>query len=197
MRVISGTAGRLKLRTADLPHLRPMLDRVKEALFNILRDEVAGAAALDLFSGVGGLGIEALSRGAASCTFVERDGRLVDILRENLARCRLEQRARVVQADVMRLPGRRPPREHTASGLVFADPPYAMVDDPNRRAELFRTLEALAGDWIAGGATLVLHHAPLPYALWPVRAMNCFDRRVYGRSQLSFFRVPAEGPDEA
>ena len=70
MRIISGTARGTKLHSADTLVLRPMLDRVKESLFGILRDAVAGARVLDLFSGSGALGLEALSRGAESCVFV-------------------------------------------------------------------------------------------------------------------------------
>ena len=84
MRVISGTARGTKLRTLDLEHLRPMLDRVKESLFNIIRDRIEGVRVLDLFSGVGSLGIEALSRGASRCIFLEQDPRLVRVLVQNL-----------------------------------------------------------------------------------------------------------------
>jgi 16S rRNA (guanine(966)-N(2))-methyltransferase RsmD len=195
MRVISGTARGTRLRTLEVPHLRPMLDRVRQALFNIIRSEVEGAVALDLFSGCGALGIEALSRGAASCTFVERDSRLASLLRENIEKCGLSARAHILRADVLALPGRRLPDGTCAADLVFVDPPYVMVDDPNQRADLFRILQDLMDSWIARGALLVLHHGPLPYALWPTRRMRCFDRRLYGNSQISLFKVGEEGSD--
>jgi 16S rRNA (guanine(966)-N(2))-methyltransferase RsmD len=195
MRVIAGTARRTQLRTVDVPHLRPMLDRVREALFNIIRSEVEGVRVLDLFSGCGSLGIEALSRGAQSCIFVEQDRNLRDVLSENVAKCRMDDRASILCADVFSLATRMPPRERAPAGLAFADPPYSMVDDPNQRAELFRVLEGLVGGWIADRALLMVHHRPMPHALWPTKRLACLDRRVYGNSQITFFEVRAEGAD--
>jgi len=194
MRVISGSARATKLRTLDLPHLRPMLDRVKEALFNIIRDSLEGARVLDLFSGCGALGIEALSRGAASCLFVENDPKLVRLLGQNVAKCHLSERSEVLQADVFSLPRGRPAAALLPADLVFVDPPYAFVDDPNRRAQLFESLEQMAAEWIRLGAVVMLHHEPMPYALWPTRLMECFDRRIYGRSQITLFDVRG-GPE--
>jgi len=195
MRVIAGTARRTQLRTVDVPHLRPMLDRVRESLFNIIRSEVDGVRVLDLFSGCGALGIEALSRGAQSCIFVEQDRNLRDVLVQNVAKCRMDERASILCADVFSLASRTPPRERAPAGLAFADPPYAMVDDPNQRAELFRVLEGLVGPWIADRALLMLHHRPMPHALWPAERLACLDLRVYGNSQITFFEVRAEGAD--
>ena len=85
MRVIAGQYGGRRLKGPAHAGLRPTADRVREALFNILGPRAAGARVLDLFAGTGGLGIEALSRGAASAVFVERDRRALDLLRANLA----------------------------------------------------------------------------------------------------------------
>jgi len=196
MRVIGGTAKGMRLRTIRVPHLRPMLDRVKEALFNIIRSDLQGTDVLDLFSGCGGLGIEALSRGATSCVFVEFDPALVGVLSENVRKCGLCDRAHIVRADVLSLGERGRPCAAPPAGLVFADPPYALVEDPNRRGELFRTLEALLGSWIAPGALVVLHHAPMPHALWPTTRMRRVDQRIYGRSQISLLEVLEEPDDE-
>lgn len=192
MRVISGSARGQTLSTVDLPHLRPMLDRVRENLFNIIRFEIEGVEVLDLFSGCGSLGLEALSRGAESCVFVESDRRLVDVIEENLRRCQLSERAHVLRDDVFMLPGRPPPPRHRAGEVVFADPPYEFIGDPNRRTELFEALEGMIGSMIAPGALLVLHHAPMPHALWPTERMRCYDRRVYGNSQITLFDVEKE-----
>ena len=194
MRVISGSARATKLRTLDLPHLRPMLDRVKEALFNIIRESVEGARVLDLFSGCGALGIEALSRGAASCLFVENDPNLARLLSQNVAKCYLSERSEVLQCDFFSLPRGRPAGAALPANLVFVDPPYAFVHDPNRRAQLFESLEQMAAEWIRPGALVVLHHEPMPHALWPTRLMECFDRRIYGRSQITLFSL-REGPE--
>jgi len=166
-----------------------MLDRVKESLFNILRELLPGARVLDLFSGSGALGLEALSRGAASCVFVESDPQLGRLILKNAEKCRLGERCRLVQADALRLPERSSNVADLPAGVVFCDPPYTMVDDPNMRSDLFAALEDLVGGWIEPGAVLVLHHRPAPYAVWPTDRMAETDQRIYGRSQLTFFDV--------
>jgi 16S rRNA (guanine(966)-N(2))-methyltransferase RsmD len=195
MRVISGTARGTKLRSLELEQLRPMLDRVKEALFNIIRDRIEGARVLDAFGGIGALGIEALSRGAARCVFVERDARLVRVLEQNLAKCHVTDQADVMRGDFFSLPALFAPQDSVPTQLAFFDPPYAMVEDPNRRAALFAAMEEIVGSWIEPGALMVLHHAPMPHAVWPTRVLECTDRRVYGKSQLSFFQVLEDAAD--
>lgn len=195
MRVISGSARGTRLESVANPALRPMLDRVKESLFNIVRDLLRDARALDLFSGSGALGLEALSRGAASCVFVESDRELARLLMRNVQKCHVADRARLVQSDALRLPPQPLESADLPADVVFCDPPYAMVADPNARADLFDALERLLGGWIAPGAVLMLHHAPMPYALWPTERLVETDRRIYGRSQLTFFDVPGEGAD--
>jgi len=166
-----------------------MLDRVKESLFNILRQIVVDATVLDLFSGSGGLGLEALSRGARSCVFVEQDDRLARLIERNAEKCHLASKCRVLRADVLQLAAAEPQGDDLPADLVFVDPPYAYVDDPNRRAELFGALDGMAGKWFAEGADVALHHRPIPYALWPTSRLSQWDKRIYGRSQLTFFEV--------
>jgi len=195
VRIISGSARGTRLESVANPALRPMLDRVKESLFNIVRGLLPDALALDLFSGSGALGLEALSRGAAGCVFVESDPELARLLLRNVERCHVADRSRLVQADALRLPERPLDGAGLPAQVVFCDPPYAMVADPNARGDLFEALERLIGGWIAPGAVLMLHHAPMPYALWPAERLVETDRRIYGRSQLTFFDVPREGSD--
>ncbi|MFW6457194.1 MAG: 16S rRNA (guanine(966)-N(2))-methyltransferase RsmD [Planctomycetota bacterium] len=192
MRIISGKARGRNIETLDVAHLRPMLDRVRENLFNIIQFDVEGARILDLFSGCGSLGIEALSRGAESCVFVESDSQLVQLIEKNLRQCELKERAYVLRDDVFMLPGRLPPRGYDAAEIVLADPPYEHIDNPNERDSVFDALEGMIGGMIAPGALLMLHHGPMPHALWPTGKMKCIDRRVYGNSQLTFFRVKGE-----
>jgi len=196
LRIIGGTARGRKLLSEPRAALRPMLDRVKEALFNILRDCTDGARALDLFSGTGSLGLEALSRGAESCVFVEKDPQLARLVERNAERCGLGERCHIVRADALALPGCVPPPAGLPADLIFVDPPYELVDDPNRRAGLFEALEELAGTWIAPGAVLALHHRPIPHALWPARKLREWDKRRYGRSQLTFFELGEEAADD-
>lgn len=120
IRVIGGTLRNSRIEVPDLPGLRPTSDRVRETLFNWLQPVVEGSRCLDLFAGTGALGIEALSRGAAAVTFVERDSRLGDALRANLARLKIA--GKVVGDEAGRwLGGVAEPFD-----LVLLDPPFAL-----------------------------------------------------------------------
>lgn len=123
MRVITGKARGVSLKTPEGMLTRPTADRVKEALFSIIQFEIPGARVLDLFAGTGQLGIEALSRGAAEAVFVDARREACDLVRENLRRTGLSQQGSVVCADYMAALGRMAGR----FDLVFLDPPYAEV----------------------------------------------------------------------
>ncbi|MFW5915348.1 MAG: 16S rRNA (guanine(966)-N(2))-methyltransferase RsmD [Planctomycetota bacterium] len=193
MRIIGGEVKGRKIETLDRPHLRPMLDRVRENLFNIIQLDLPGADVLDLFSGCGSIGIEALSRGASGCTFVESDSELVKLIERNLIKCGLGNRGDVLREDVLRLPARSRGRFRAQANIVFADPPYALVNDEARRRRLFAVFDDMVGELIVPGARLVLHHEPMDDVDWPTRSWRCCDRRVYGNSQLSFFDAGGEG----
>jgi 16S rRNA (guanine966-N2)-methyltransferase len=124
MRVIAGEA---KGRTLVVPRggdTRSATDRIRETLFGIVEPELAGAQVLDLFAGAGTLGIEALSRGAARATFVERGAEAVKALRRNLATTKFDARSEVVVANVLAYLGARP---RGRFDIVFCDPPFADV----------------------------------------------------------------------
>lgn len=122
MRVIAGTARSLPLKTPEGPDTRPTTDRIKETLFNILMPHLYGCRFLDLFAGSGGIGIEALSRGAESCIFVDNNRKAVACINSNLAFTRFNDRSVVFAADVFsvlaQLEGRKP------FTIIFMDPPY-------------------------------------------------------------------------
>jgi len=121
MRVITGTARGRRLGELKGMETRPTTDKVKEGLFNAIQFDVEDARVLDLFAGTGQLGIEALSRGAASCTFVDRRADAAKLVRENLALCGLAPRGQVICGDALSfLAGNRGPFD-----IVFLDPPYA------------------------------------------------------------------------
>lgn len=121
MRVIAGTARGVQLKTPEGLQTRPTIDRVKEALFSIIQFDIPGAAVLDLFGGTGQLGIEAMSRGAKSATFVDAADKPCALIRENLKRTRLE--GKVVRADYLDyLSACREQYD-----IIFLDPPYAEV----------------------------------------------------------------------
>ena len=121
MRVITGTARGRKLKTPENYDIRPTTDHVKESVFNIIQFDIEGRRVLDLFAGTGQLGIECLSRGAASAVFVDRRTDAVKLIRENLRLTELEDRAKVVAGDSMEyLKSLREPFD-----IIFLDPPYA------------------------------------------------------------------------
>ena len=123
MRVITGKARGVQLKTPEGLLTRPTTDRVKEALFSIINFDIPGAQVLDLFGGTGQLGIEALSRGAKSAVFVDQREEACRLIRENLKRTKLEQDARVVRGDYLEYLARC--REKY--DIIFLDPPYAEV----------------------------------------------------------------------
>ena len=121
MRVISGTARSIPLKSREGLDTRPTSDRVKEAMFNIIQFDIEGRQVLDLFGGSGQLAIEALSRGAAGATIVDQSREAAAIIRENLRRTKLEEKAKVVTADYMDFLHRCRDR----FDVIFLDPPYA------------------------------------------------------------------------
>ena len=120
MRVISGTARGRRLKELQGMDTRPTTDKVKESLFNIIQFDIESRKVLDLFGGTGQLGIEALSRGAASCTFVEQRRDAVALIRENIKACDLQKSGQVVQGDALSFLNSC--REKF--DVIFLDPPY-------------------------------------------------------------------------
>ena len=123
MRVITGTARGIQLKTPDGMTTRPTTDRVKEAMFSIIHFEIPGARVLDLFGGTGQLGIEALSRGAQSAVFVDAGEPACRLIRENLKRTKLEGQGRVVRSDYQDYLR----RSRDQFDIILLDPPYAEV----------------------------------------------------------------------
>jgi len=119
LRIVAGHLRGSRLAVPDVPGLRPTPDRVRETLFNWLAPVIEGARCLDLYAGTGALGIEALSRGARECTFVERDRTLAKLLRENLARLKVEA-ARLIETDALAMLA----RTGEPFDVVFLDPPF-------------------------------------------------------------------------
>ena len=122
MRVIAGSAKRLQLKTLEGLETRPTTDRIKETLFNMLQPYLCDCAFLDLFSGSGGIGIEALSRGAREAVFVEKNAKAMACIKDNLVYTKLDKQAVTMAADALsalhRMEGREP------FDIVFMDPPY-------------------------------------------------------------------------
>ncbi len=181
-RVIAGTARSIRL-DAPGPGTRPLADRVKQTLFAILEPDLPGARFLDLFAGSGAAGIEALSRGAAHATFVERDQRTVGTIRTNLARTGLDgqERATLVRADVITWL-RDPDRAAGAPyDIVLIDPPYDEVET------MTTALEAVSAV-VTRSARVVAKHfwrtAPPPM----VGLLASERERRFGDTALTFYR---------
>jgi 16S rRNA (guanine966-N2)-methyltransferase len=187
MRVISGSAGGLLLKTPPNP-MRPTMDRVKAAIFSSLGNAVPGARVLDLYAGSGAYGIEALSRGAESAEFVEADRRAVEIIRENLAHTHL--RGEVVQGEV--LPWlTRAGRLGRGYDLVFADPPYELGQprEEGREQEdgILKLLESLVNSHVLErGGTLVLEQAAAQ-AVRDAPGLSLARDRRYGKARVCYF----------
>jgi 16S rRNA (guanine(966)-N(2))-methyltransferase RsmD len=180
MRVIAGTQKGRRLHGPKGPGLRPTADRVKEALFSILGARVSGARFLDLYAGTGAIGIEALSRGASSVTFVESDPTAGRLLRTNLSACGLETDAELFPSKAETfLRGTR--TGAAAFDIIFADPPYQL----DVETTLWPALTATRA--LVPGGLLVLEHATRQ-ALPPATASLSLLRQYrYGDTTLSVF----------
>ena len=153
MRVIAGTARRLILKTVEGLDTRPTQDRIKETLFNMINNDVFGASFLDLFAGSGGIGIEALSRGAKDAVFIDNGTRQVACIRDNLKTTKLEDKAQVLNSDV--ISGLKMlERNNRTFDLIFMDPPY------NNDLEK-RVLDALKDSCLINEDTLIIVEASL------------------------------------
>ena len=152
MRVIAGSAKSLPLKTLRGNTTRPTTDRIKETLFNIISADIPDCRFLDLFSGSGGIGIEALSRGASEAVFVEQDRAAVQVIRHNLRFTHLEDRARIIGMDAVQAVDTL--RGEAPFDVIFMDPPY---DHDLER----RVLEALSTNSAADEHTLIIIEASM------------------------------------
>ena len=152
MRVIAGSAKRLQLKTIEGMDTRPTTDRIKETLFNMISTYLADSEFLDLFSGSGAIGIEALSRGAAHAVFVEQSKKAMQCIKHNLEYTRLADRAEVYETDVINALGRLDGRR--AFDYIFMDPPYDQLHEK-------RVLEYLANSKLLAEDALIIVEASL------------------------------------
>lgn len=181
MRIISGSAGSRKIAVPGSV-ARPSADRLREALFSILGNRVAGARVLDLFAGSGALGLEALSRGAASCEFVDASRESYTVVRKNLTALGLGS-GRAVQQDAVRfLNGVAEARYD----LVFADPPYHKRPTDTDHIEKLLGHDGLARTLTAGGL-LVLEDPP-QNRRGDVNGWQLLDQRRYGGCGILFYQ---------
>jgi 16S rRNA (guanine966-N2)-methyltransferase len=181
LRLTGGTANGRDIRTRKGLDTRPTSSKARAALFDILQSRIADARWLDLFGGNGTMGLEALSRGAAHVTYVERDRTACTIIRENLALLRFADRATVHQADVLRWLAATPEQPHD---IAFADPPWA-----NGVYTDVLTLLTTGGRVQPGGMIVLEHRKgePLPDA---AHGWERSRTALYGDTAFSFYRMP-------
>lgn len=132
MRVIAGKFRSRQLQSLKGLSLRPTSDRLRETLFNVLGDLVAGSRFIDVFAGTGAVGIEALSRGAQEAIFIEKHAATAALIRKNLESLQINEAVRVLTADAMRALELLAEQSSPSPGIVFLDPPYAHASDYDR-----------------------------------------------------------------
>jgi len=182
LRVISGKLKGRKLASFRGRHIRPTADRVREAIFNILNLSWEGRAVLDLFAGTGGLGIEALSRGASRVVFIEHHPRALEVLEKNLEALGLSGSCEILRLSVAE--GMRVvQRKRKAFDVAFLDPPYrsGLADST---LHLFARSAILRDD-----AVIVVEHHCRERVEGSYGLLALADRRQYGETVISFFTI--------
>jgi 16S rRNA (guanine966-N2)-methyltransferase len=188
MRIVAGSLrGRALVAPADAA-VRPTSDRVREALFNILEHgiadfSIAGRRALDLFAGTGALGLEALSRGAAFCLFVEEDAAARGLIRRNIEALGLTGITKVFRRDATDL---GPAGNRGGFGLAFLDPPYGQGLAERALASAAR------GGWLAPGAVVAIEESRRAAVALPA-GFTALDQRTWGDTQVVLARYEAIG----
>ena len=178
MRVISGKARGVSLKTPEGLTTRPTTDRVKEALFSIIQFDLPGTKVLDLFGGTGQLGIEAISRGAKSAVFVDEQERACALIRENLRRAKMEKEGSVIRSDYLSYLSRC--RE--TFDIIFLDPPYAEVFLEN-------SLKKITEIDILQSGGIIIAERPLGKDLpWDLPGYTRSRDYKYGKTLLTLYR---------
>lgn len=188
LRVITGSARGTKLKPVPGDNTRPIMDRVKEALFNIIGEDIYESRFLDLFAGTGSVGIEALSRGAEYVLFVDSNRNAIKTIRENLRRTRLESRASVSQRDALDVL-RRPP--HRPFSFIYIAP-------PQYQDLWWTTLRALDQNpqWHIAGAEVIVQVDPREYDNErQLQHLTLADQRKYGNTILLFYEFEDVKPN--
>ena len=154
MRIIAGAKRGMKLLSPKTQVSRPITDRVKESLFSVLYkyDLPKGKVVADLFSGVGSLGLEALSRGAEFVTFVEQDPKIIATLKKNIEKSGFDNESKVIRADAFSVGA---PANEQGYDLVFVDPPYARTSDVGENSPLSRLMDVLQQQVLHDGIVVV------------------------------------------
>ena len=182
MRIIAGEFRGRKLLPPAGEITRPITDRVKQSVFDVLSDLVVDATVWDCFAGTGSQGLESLSRGACSAVFFEFDRSAAAVLRRNIATLKVENRSQVFVGDLFLILGNRSTPNLPPADLIFLDPPYRFI--PERAGDLRRLAQTIAKTHLSNTG-LVIFRRPLeaPLALPP---LTISDQRTYGSMVVEF-----------
>jgi 16S rRNA (guanine966-N2)-methyltransferase len=191
MRIISGKAKGVRLSALSSRQTRPILDRAKESMFSILGDSVLDSVVLDLFAGTGSLGIEALSRGANRCLFVENSTNAIKVIKKNLRNANLQKRTVVLKINVFRLLDFIKNKD-IKFDLILVAPPYKLLDiDCGDRKRIFSLLEAFVSKQIINekGVIVLQHHIKQKIIQECFKQLSVIDERQYSNTQLTFLKA--------
>ena len=178
MRVISGTAKGRHLQSVPGDSTRPVTDRVKEALFNIFGADIIDARFLDLFGGTGGVGIEALSRGAAQAVFIEKNRKAQETIKSNLAQTRLSDRAELVRGDAFVYLQIAPTPFHY---IYIAPPQYQRL-----WIDALQLIDAQP-EWLADDGEIIVQIHPKEYEVLSLQNFEEIEQRKYSSTLLVFY----------
>lgn len=186
IRVIGGTAKGRKLKLVPGDTTRPIRDIVKESLFNILGQWVRDSRWLDLFAGTGSVGIEALSRGAEHCLFLDRSGAAVNTIHENLAIASVEDAGEVRRVDAFQFLDDEPEDDARFEVIYVAPPQYmGLWRDALELIDAHPT-------WLYPDGIVVVQIDPSEYEDVPLKHLRKYDERKYGKTLLCFYEYPGE-----
>jgi len=180
MRVISGRAKGSRLKKVPGDTTRPIMDRVKESLFNILGNEVSGARWLDLFAGTGQVGIEALSRGASEVVFVDKVRPAIKTIQDNLRHTRLQDGAEVVQADAFGYLARG---GYEKFDLIYVAPPQYL----RLWVDVMVVLDEGPLTYLHLDGQIVVQIDPKEYEELTLKNLSLYKERTYGNTQILFY----------
>ena len=178
MRVISGSARGLKLKTPEGLDTRPTIDRIKESLFNIISPDLYDIDFLDIFSGSGGIGIEALSRGAKKAVFIDSSKTSVDIIEQNLKSARLFEKAEIYNSDVF-VTISKLGRENKKFDIIFMDPPY-------NKGLVEQTLQAILKEKILSENGFIIAEQSADEPDISIEGFNVFRIKDYKKIKMTF-----------
>lgn len=187
-RVIAGIAKGRRLKLVPGDSTRPIMDRVKEALFSIIGRDIIDTNFLDLFAGTGSVGIEALSRGARSATFIDLDRTAVQVVHENLKITQLADKAVVRRTDALNVIRGTPPA--VPFEYIYVAPPQYK----NLWLDALKVLDANAG-WLPEGTEVIVQIDPKERQDVILEHLVEYDQRVYGKTLLWFFSAKQNGDE--